>query len=113
MDNFNKVLSFILGLVVVIVFFAVLTGRINLKKNLPFLNAKISPTSQPEPTPTPVSSVVVSNTSTSQIPSTSSYNFYQSTNKTSSTIPSTGSPTFLLPFFFSTLGAGIYLRKKA
>jgi len=111
MDNFNKVLSFILGLVVVIVFFAVLTGRINLKKNFRFLSAKTSPTPQTKITPTPVSTVTISNTSSTQ--STTSYNRYQTTNKTPSTIPSTGSPTFLLPFFFSTLGAGIYLKKKA
>ena len=29
MDSFNKVISFVLGLVVVIVFFLVLTGKIN------------------------------------------------------------------------------------
>jgi hypothetical protein len=111
MDNFNKVLSFILGLVVVIVFFAVLTGRINLKKNFPFLSAKTSPTPQTKITPTPVSTVTVSNTYPTQ--STTSYNRYPTTSKTPSTIPSTGSPTFLLPFFFSTLGVGIYLKKKA
>ena len=31
MDSFNKVISFVLGLVVVLVFFAVVTGKINLK----------------------------------------------------------------------------------
>jgi hypothetical protein len=113
MDNFNKVLSFILGLVVVIVFFAVLTGRINLKKNFPLLNAKTSPTPQAKITPTPVSAVTVSNSNAYSTQSTTSYNRYQTTNKTPSTIPSTGSPTFFLPFFFSTLGAGIYLKKKA
>ena len=111
MDNFNKALSFILGLVVVIVFFAVLTGRINLKKGFPFVSTRATPTAEPKITPTPVSSVTVSSNS---IPTTnSSYNRYQTTTKTPSTIPSTGSPTLLLPFFISTLGAGIYLRKKA
>jgi len=119
MDNFNKVLSFILGLVVVIVFFAVLTGRINLKNNFPFLSAKTSPTPQiktsPTPkvniTPTPVYTVTASNTNPTH--STTSYNRYPTTSKNPSTIPSTGSPTFLLSFFFFTLGAGIYLKKKA
>jgi len=110
MDNFNKVLSFVLGLVVMIVFFAVITGRINFKNKFPFLSATTSITPQAQPTPTPVSSVTVSNTSSSS--STSSHNRYQTTNKTPSTIPSTGSPTLLLPFFFFTLGAGIYLKKK-
>lgn len=33
MDSFNKIISFVLGLVVVLVFFAVITGRINFKNN--------------------------------------------------------------------------------
>jgi len=116
MDNFNKVLSFILGLVVVIVFFAVLTGRLSLKKSFPFISTKATPnisnkatpTAKVEitPTPTPVSSIVVS-------PTTSIYQRYQTTTKTPSSIPSTGSPTLLLPFFISTLAAGFYLRKKS
>jgi len=113
MDSFNKVLSFILGLVVVIVFFAVLTGRINLKNNFPFMSAKTSPASKAEVTPTPVSTVTISNVNQSSAQSTKSYNRYQNNIKTPSTIPSTGSPTFLLPFFISTLGAGIYLRKNS
>jgi hypothetical protein len=108
MDNFNKVLSFILGLVVVIVFFAVLTGRLSLKKGFPFISTKATPTTKVEvtPTPTPVSSIVVSST-------TPTYHRYQTTTKTPSSIPSTGSPTLLLPFFISTFAAGFYLRKKA
>mgnify|MGYP007094564953 CR=1 FL=1 len=122
MDNFNKVLSFILGLVVVIVFFAVLTGRLSFKRGFPFVSIKATPTAKLEisptkaPTPTPVSSVVVSSTTLSSAFSskeTSSYNRYQKTTKTPSSIPSTGSPTLLLPFFISTLGLGFYLRKKA
>jgi len=117
MNNFNKVLSFILGLVVVIVFFAVLTGRINLRSRLPFLNTKaeLTPTPKIKITPTPISSVTVSNnfSTTSSNQSTMSYNRYQTSTKTPSTIPSTGSPTLLLPLFFSTLGVGIYLKKKS
>ena len=116
MDNFNKVLSFILGLVVVIVFFAVLTGRLSLKKGFPFISTKTTPAISTKatptakadvtPTPTPVSSVVVSSP-------TPTYQRYQTTTKTPSSIPSTGSPTLLLPFLISTLAAGFYLRKKA
>ena len=115
MDNFNKVLSFILGLVVVIVFFAVLTGRLTVKRNFPFISTKATPTVEVDttPTPTPVSSVVVSSKTTSTSTSSSSYNRYQTTTKTPSSIPSTGSPTILLPFFISTLASGFYLRKKA
>lgn len=47
MENFNKVLSFFLGLVVVIVFVIVLSNRLNLKdKFIPFQDAKtkVTPT---------------------------------------------------------------------
>jgi len=115
MDSFNKVLSFVLGLVVVIVFFAVLTGRINLKKNFPFIASQTSSTTKKEitPTPTPISSVVVSSSNSTQNQPNSYYNRYQTPGKTPATIPSTGSPTLLLPFFISTFGVGIYLKKKA
>jgi len=131
MDNFNKVLSFILGLVVVIVFFAVLTGRISFKNQFPFIvsktnsmdrSNKTTPTPNLTLTPTPVSSLVVSSKKSSSSTDSKSvtledknsyYGRYQTTNKTINSIPSTGSPTFLLPVFISLLGIGFYLKKKA
>jgi len=127
MDNFNKVLSFILGLVVVVVFFAVLTGRLSFKKNFPFITSKsnsmtksdgITPTPRLTITPTPVSSLVISSQKTSSSKENASddnsyYRRYQTTSTTPKSIPSTGSPTFLIPFFISTLGFGFYLRKKS
>lgn len=50
MGDFNKVLSFILGLIVVVVFFVVLSGRLNLStKLLPGSQTKITPTVTPTP----------------------------------------------------------------
>ena len=98
MDNFNRVISFILGLVVVIVFFAVVTGRINLKKPFFLSKANVTPTLSITPSPTPISTVRTTSSSTGE-----TINFYQKTNnKTPTTIPSTGSPSILL-FLFPTL----------
>ncbi len=53
MENFNKVLSFILGLVVVIVFVIVLSNRLKLGDTfLPFKNNKAKITVTPTPIPT-------------------------------------------------------------
>lgn len=56
MENFNKVLSFVLGLVVVVVFVVVLSGRLNLNlKNAltgkKISTGKVSVTGTPTPTP--------------------------------------------------------------
>ncbi|PJA55225.1 hypothetical protein CO165_04710, partial [Candidatus Roizmanbacteria bacterium CG_4_9_14_3_um_filter_33_18] len=49
MDSFNKVISFVLGLIVVLVFFAVVTGKINLKSK-----TSTTSTSKSTITPTPI-----------------------------------------------------------
>jgi hypothetical protein len=124
MDSFNKVISFALGLVVVLVFFAVVTGKINLKgKSTPTSASKttISPTPTPKnsggffglfrsatPTPTPtlkpISSIKVE---------TSENNVYAQKTITSSakSIPSTGLPTLFIPMLISGLAGGSFLRK--
>ena len=100
MDNFNKIISFVLGLIVVIVFLLVITGKFNLKNKINILGNKTVPSL----TPTPIITQVV--------------NLPSPTAKVSAkvarakTIPSTGSPTLLLPLFFSSLASGIYLRNK-
>ncbi len=113
MDSFNKVISFVLGLVVVLVFFAVVTGKINLKSNTgttSALTSTITPTptkkneggffgflkSNPTPTPTPIKQP------------TSFVSYKQSTPKS---IPSTGLPTLFVPLLFSGLAGGSFLRK--
>lgn len=105
MDNLNKTISFVLGLIVVLVFLAIITGRLNLKNRLSFLSSKVSPTPIVKITPTPTK-LVESN----KIGST--YGNYTMKGKTPSTIPSTGSPTILLPFIFSAISGGFFLRKS-
>lgn len=103
MDNLNKSVSFILGLVVVLVFLAVLTGRLNLKK-LPILSKSeiVSPTPKMLTYPTPTHAVSVVNKT------------YQTTKTaTPSSIPATGIPTFVLPTLISALIAGFGLRRAA
>ncbi len=95
MDNLNKIVSFVLGLVVVLVFLAIITGRLNLKNKIPLFSGKVSPTSTVRITPTPTYG-----------------NYAMKQGKTPSTIPSAGSPTILLPFLFSGLGGGFFLKKS-
>ena len=109
MDNFNKIVSFVLGLVVVIVFLAVITGRFNIRKSFQGFGGlvKVTPTLIPplakgNLSPTP-ESVALGETKTTN---------YGTGTKTPTSIPATGSPTLLLSVFLSTLSLGIYLRKK-
>ncbi len=111
MDNLNKTISFILGLVVVIVFIAVITGKLNLRNKLQFLPGSTS-------TVTPTEAVTQRLTAkTSPVPAqgtSSSYNQYQTQSingKTPSKIPSTGSPTLLLPLLLSGIGTGFLFRR--
>lgn len=128
MDSFNKVISFVLGLVVVLVFFAVVTGKINLKNKTTTTSAARltiapSPTqkgsggflgffkSTPSLTPTPTqqpSSIAIN---------TSGNNVYGQKNKqvvqypSAKSIPSTGLPTLFIPILISGLVGGNLLRK--
>ncbi|OGK15429.1 hypothetical protein A2774_04985 [Candidatus Roizmanbacteria bacterium RIFCSPHIGHO2_01_FULL_39_12c] len=105
MDNFNKILSFVLGLVVVIVFLAVITGRINTGN---FRRTLINLAGKPRVTPTISISPFLSPTAVSDQNTTS----YGSGARTPTSIPATGAPTYLLPVLFSTLSLGIYLKKR-
>lgn len=106
MDNLNKTVSFILGLVVVLVFLAIVTGRLNLKNKLPIFSGKVSPTPTVKITPTPTK-LIESNKEGSTY---GNYNMKQA--KTPTSIPSTGSPTILLPLLFSGLGGGFFLKRS-
>jgi len=109
MDNFNRIVSFVLGLIVVIVFLAIITGRFNIKNKVKNLGGqtKISPT------PTVVVGRYLSPT---PVPKTAlgqgSGDAYKPTAKSPTTIPATGSPSLFLPLVFSTFSLGIYLRRK-
>lgn len=113
MDNFNRVISFVLGLVVVIVFLVVLSGRINLRERLLGQGqVKKVETQTPTPTiktqqyisPSPASQKAVSKTNTTS---------YNVKSKTPNSIPATGTPTLLVPILLSGLSTGIYLLKKS
>jgi len=107
MDNLNKTVSFVLGLVVVLVFLAVITGRLNLKNKIPFLSGKNTPTPTVKITPTPTK-LVESNKEGSTY---GNYKMKQQ-EKAPTSIPSTGSPTILLPLLFSGLGGGFFLKRS-
>lgn len=107
MDNLNKTISFVLGLVVVLVFFAVISGRLNLKGNLPFIGKSATPT----PTQTPTKIIGSSQNSQNNQNSRENNSYKNNTIKTPSTIPQTGSPTLLIPLLISGLGSGILLRR--
>ena len=103
MDSFNKVISFVLGLVVVIVFLAIISGKIDLRKRITGSGGVSLFGSKPTPTLTP--------TVTPTQKPTAIYNQYN--NQTPKKIPATGSPTIILSLLFSALSGGIYLRKKS
>ncbi len=107
MDNFNKVVSFVLGLVVVIVFFAVITGKLNLGKFTPSFAKKTTIS----PTPKTTSTVVIEeNTSNNTNTKTTTYKVNNYLTNTKS-IPATGLPTFFIPSVFASGLAGFFLRK--
>lgn len=115
MDNTNKIISFVLGLIVVVVFLIIITGRLNLKK-INFLPlSKATPTAKLTPTPTPKftslnpgSSQNYNNNYGSGSAGSGTYSPYNGM----TTIPATGAPTILLPVALSSLLGGIFLRRK-
>lgn len=130
MESFNKVLYFILGLVVVLVFIIVFTGRLNLSKNFkPLANTSPTPTpkvttkkgffsffgidSKTTPTPTPKSKPAATPTPVQTVPG-QTYPQPQPTAvaKQPQSIPATGSPVEILYLAIPTLSAGFYLRKR-
>lgn len=106
MDSFNKIISFVLGLVVVIVFFAVITGRINFRKGLPSLTgsptATVTPTQTVSKNPTPAPKTTAT--------ATNNYGSYKTNGKTT-TIPATGLPTLFIPSLLAAAAGGAFLRK--
>jgi len=106
MEDFNKVISFVLGLIVVIVALVIIGRKYDLtKKLLPF-----STTASVSVTPTPTGKVVSEVRVSSNQSSNQTRNYYQTQKPTS--IPATGAPTFLLPLFGSSLLVGLKLRSK-
>lgn len=139
MSGFNKVTSFVLGLIVVLVFLFVFGSRVNLTdKLLAFKDSKVTPTPKvttvtptpapkkkgffeslfgrkttpsPTTTPTPKEIKIVENNTQGETVFTNPPTTNSMTTQPQ-TIPQTGSPTILLPILISALGSGLYLRKK-
>ena len=88
-----------MGLVVVVVFLAVISGRLNLG------GKKASPT----PTPT-VAGTSLGKATISLTPANNYQNQQTSAGKGVTTIPSTG-PELLFPLVFSSFLSGLYLKK--
>ncbi|MDO8497583.1 MAG: hypothetical protein Q7S61_03495 [bacterium] len=117
MDSFNKIISFVLGLVVVVVFLAILSTKFNLnQKLLPLAGgakATPTPTKIQTITPSPVSLTIVTG-----FPTPTGMRPYQTNTTTvinqtgsATAIPKTGVETIFLPFVISTLLGGAFLRK--
>lgn len=109
MENINKIISLFIGLVVVLVIFGVVTGRINLRDRLPrFLSGRqISPTPTASPAPKKQAEKIEG--------AVNQYN-----NKTTpaegqkgdlTEIPATGAGTLFIPLAISSFFLGVYLKK--
>lgn len=116
MESLNRIIFLILGLVAVIIFFAVLTGRINLKGKLPTFSDGAKKENL-TPTPTSVQSNI-SNTETKKTDTASENKPYKTTDSTTTaqkkltSIPATGLPTLLWPVSLSFFGIGFYLARR-
>lgn len=114
MEGLNKIIFLVLGLIAVIIFFAVLTGRINLKGKLPTfsdIGKKVNSTPTPTVSKTEPTTVYKRN-SINPTPNNQSYtknNQTKNPTKTITSIPATGVPVLFLTAAFALLGAGIVI----
>ena len=106
MDTFNKTLSFILGLVVVVVFIVVATRGFSQKGTLPFFNMGKTKVRSVTKIPTPT--LVVTNKTNQQ--TNKNLPAQNQTRQQPIKIPKTG-PGLLLPVLLPGLIFGFYLRK--
>lgn len=143
MDQFNKAISFILGLVVVAVFIAVASGRINLTGKLPFSSKSTltptptikteqkqtslfgnlfnfnKPTITPKVTPTPtvyhkpIPTITVIGNNNGSTHTYNSIEYHTYANVQNVSSIPDTGPVLLLPLIFSSLLGGIYLRKRS
>jgi len=111
MDSANRIISFVLGLVVVTVFLAVITGKFKLN-SLAFLPFAAKTTITPTPTPTPKTTVISSVSVPSSKEENAIYQPYNQKTTNLKSIPNTGAPTILLPIAISSFLGGIFLKKK-
>lgn len=118
MEGINRIFFLVLGLVAVVLFFAVVTGRITLKGFLPRLS--FSQRNEVSATPTPTSAktttAATQKTSTAtQSKSTTNSSIGTSNTQTKggtvTTIPETGPSAFIYPLALALFAGGIYLVK--
>lgn len=115
MENFNKIISLIIGLVVVIILIAVFTGKVNFNNKLSFLKP-LSPTPTLVPAPTkknnervvPTSSYKMNRYQANSANSTGG----ESGSQTINIIPSTGIPTAMVPLLLTSLLTGFWFKQK-
>lgn len=123
MEQFNKALSFILGLVVVAVFIIVASGKFNIKGlNLAksVSKAKITPTVTPTPAKkitTTLNKTTVNKTSNStsntQVTKQVDPNFHSySGSSVPTSIPNTGVPIVMFPLLGTSLLTGILMKRS-
>ena len=112
MQNFNKILSFILGLVVVVVFVAVLSGRLNLGLRDRLAGDTNTQKETLTPTPKKEDAKKAGQTSTAK-PDTTSSSTKGEIRKASPVkeIPATGAPIAAVVVAFPALAAGMYLAR--
>ena len=141
MEQFNKALSFILGLIVVAVFIVIASGKFNIKGiNIPKSGSasNITPTVTPYMTPKPTSKpwfsffgqpkatptvaqkakiastskTIAYNKNTAQQQNQVDPNYKPySGSNTPSSIPNTGIPLVLFPLFGTSLITGVFMKK--
>ena len=133
MEQFNKALSFILGLVVVAVFIIVASGKFSFPgiggsktksataQDLPqptskpwfsFSKPAATPAIKPATTPTPTYKTITDTKGGAQEQGeiNTNYNSY-SGSQTPSSIPNTGLPLILYPLFGGSLLTGVFIKK--
>lgn len=111
MENFNKIISFILGLVVVIVFLIIISGRWNIKQ-LFRVSRGNTPSQVVTPTTKPANVDATATPATTKAPTrtpTPSRRPMQAVNN----IPNTGADVLILPLLLAGLAGGLSLSKKS
>lgn len=112
MDQLSKIVSLSIGLIIVVIAFAVFTGRVNLGNGFPnFLsksNLKITIT----PTPQPKFNQLFENSSP-ELKQSAPAKIYsdEKIDSAATSIPATGSPTEVIALAISMFAMGTYLRK--
>ncbi|HLC94807.1 MAG TPA: hypothetical protein VJH96_04550 [Patescibacteria group bacterium] len=115
MEGINRIFFLVLGLVAVVLFFAVVTGRITLKGFLPRLTSIERNEDSATPTPTNAKTTTTAQkvSTTTQSKSTTNSSVTSSNTQTKgesiTTIPETGPSALIYPMSLLLFATGIYL----